>query len=101
MGIYDRDWWRDRYNERTGTPKKDAAWQRPEKEGKQAAKSAVYNPREFRADKTDSPRSDSKKRASPPDLPGANAHWTVQLLALSALGTVLLIAAKYLAPLFR
>lgn len=30
MGIYDRDWWRERYNQRTNhDEKKDAEWRQP------------------------------------------------------------------------
>ncbi|MDE4920182.1 hypothetical protein ACUXAV_006119 [Cupriavidus metallidurans] len=36
MGIYDRDWWRDRYNQRTAhNEKRDAKWRKPEQQPKQ------------------------------------------------------------------
>lgn len=36
MGIYDRDWWRERYNQRTGHNEKcDAKWRKPEQQPQQ------------------------------------------------------------------
>lgn len=88
MGIYDRDWWRERYNERTGhDEKKDSAWRRPASESTDTRKSfqrVPHNP---------------KNR--PPDLPGVEWHWTVKLLAFGLVMTVLLVAAKHFGPLLR
>ncbi|GAA7764767.1 hypothetical protein RN01_02190 [Cupriavidus sp. SHE] len=94
MGIYDRDWWRDRYNQQSGKPRKDAAWRRPEKDGDRAAKAAVYNPRAFRAESPKNSRDGADQRNEPPELPGAQWHWTIKLLWMAGVGTVLLIIAK-------
>ena len=87
MGIYDRDWWRERYNKRTDhDEKKDSAWRRPasETDTRQSFQHVPHNP---------------KNR--PPDLPGVEWHWTVKLVAFGLVMTVLLVAAKHLGPLLR
>ncbi len=93
MGVYDRDWWRERYNQRSGDKKNDS-WRRPEKDSGRAAKDAAYNPRQFRSGKKDIPPR-SEPIASPPDVPGADWHWTVKLVALGWCVMILYLAAKW------
>jgi len=90
MGVYDRDWWRERYNQRT---EKKAGWRRPPEEGADAIKKATYNPRMFRSSDGDAPPTRAPQ-ASPPDLPGSNWHWTVKLMALAWCATLLYLGAK-------
>jgi hypothetical protein len=94
MGVYDRDWWRERYNQRTGhKDKSDTSWRRPDEDGKRAAKAAVYNPRQFRAESSNTPVR-SIPNESPPDMPGSHWHWTVKLIAIGWIALIAYVLAK-------
>lgn len=95
MGIYDRDWWRERHTGSTGNnDKKNESWRRPEKDSHRAAKYATYNPRQFRSGNKDvPPRSDPI--ASAPDMPGSDWHWTVKLVVVGWCFMLLYLAAKW------
>lgn len=82
MGVYDRDWWREHYNKHHGGKKK----QHPEnaENTRKAFKDVPHNP-----------------KSRPPDLPGADWHWTVKLIAFALAMTVFLVAAKHFIPMFK
>ncbi|MGO4414367.1 hypothetical protein AB4Z27_15540 [Cupriavidus sp. KB_39] len=95
MGIYDRDWWRDRYNERTGRDEsKDSAWRKPASGPKRSGTPPPSTNDSFQNVPHVPPR-------RPPDLPGANWHWTIKLLAFTWYATLMFLLAKYIAPLLR
>ena len=83
MGVYDRDWWRDRYNKQA-------------KASEDAAKRAIYNPREFRGEKT--PKAAASRPVqppiAPPDLPGSGWHWSIKIVFLGWCAMLLYLAAK-------
>lgn len=96
MGIYDRDWWRERNNQRSEG--KESSWRRPASEQGDAVKRATYNPR---AHRVDPPPSKTQPGPQPPDIPGSEWHWTVKLIAFGLVMTLLLVAAKHIGPMLR
>jgi hypothetical protein len=80
MGIYDRDWWK-----------------RPREEQDEAVRKATYNPKAFRRDKptTSAPTRLTEAPSGPPDLPGADWHWTLKLMALGFSIAVLYMVYKW------